>query len=71
MKKFEYKMCYRDNEKDWQAYGVQNSGWTSSLHTNKAGDMKFANELGNEGWELVSVVQFGTSSGYYFKRQVN
>lgn len=63
-------MCLRDNEKDWQEYGVQPTGWTTKQYTNEPGDMEFANELGKEGWELVSVVQFGTGSAYYFKREI-
>jgi len=69
MKKFEYKMSFLDNETIWEESGVQKSGWTGGA-TNLPGDLKFANELGSEGWELVSVVQYGTNSGYYFKREI-
>jgi hypothetical protein len=69
MKKFEYKMYFLDNENVWQNSGVQKSGWSGS-NTNKAGDLDFANSLGRQGWELVSVVQYGTNSGYYFKREI-
>ena len=69
MKKFEHKMYLLDNETVWESSGVQNSGWTSR-DTNKPCDLKFANELGEEGFELVSVVQYGTKSGYFFKREI-
>ena len=44
--------------------------WITKHFGNKAGDLKFANELGNEGFELVAVVQYGTKSGYFFKREI-
>tara|TARA_R110001606_G_scaffold199239_2_gene346907 strand:- start:683 stop:895 length:213 start_codon:yes stop_codon:yes gene_type:complete len=69
MKKYEHKMYLLDNETLWEESGLQKSGWTGG-DTNKAGDLKFANELGNEGFELVAVVQYGTKSGYFFKREI-
>lgn len=69
MKKFEHKMYLLDNEEVWQQNGVQKSGWSGG-NTNKSGDLNFANELGSQGWELVSVVQYATNTGYYFKREI-
>jgi hypothetical protein len=55
MKKFEHKMYLLDNDTVWESSGAQKSGWTGG-DTNKPCDLKFANELGEEGFELVSVV---------------
>ena len=55
-----------DNDKSWSEWGVQGS-W-GKVNSEPA-DMPFANELGKDGWKLFQVSQWGSSSGYYFRRE--
>ena len=67
MKKFEYKQMLLDNEEQWKDAGLQ-KGWAKN--TDKPCSLKFADKLGREGWEMYSVVQYGTNTGYFFKREI-
>ena len=69
MKKFEYKMVHRDNEKLQTAVGILSGGNWNAKWSDHPADIPFANKLGEEGWELVQVQQLGTSSYFFFKRE--
>ena len=32
--------------------------------------MEFANKLGEEGFEMFQVVQYGLNSAYYFRKEI-
>ena len=68
MKKFEYAQVMRNNYKEWWEAGLINS--LGVKKTNKVGSMQFATELGRQGWEMYSVVQYGTNSVYFFRREI-
>lgn len=70
MKRYEYKMIMRDNETVWKEVGIQNSGWLSK-DVEEPRSMEFCNVLGKEGYEMFQVVQYGTNSGYYFRKEIN
>lgn len=70
MKKYEYKMIMRDNETVWKETGIQQgSGWTAKENEEPA-SMEFCNVLGQDGFEMFQVVQYGTDSAYYFRKEL-
>lgn len=69
MKKFEYKMVHRDNEKLQKAVGILSGSIYSAKWSDTPADIPFANRLGDEGWELVHIQSQGTSSYFFFKRE--
>ena len=68
MKKFEYAQVMRNNYKEWREAGLINS--LGVKKTNKVGSMQFATKLERQGWEMYSVVQYGTNSVYFFRREI-
>ena len=69
MKKYEYKMIMRDNETVWQEVGIQGRGW-GSINSEEPASMEFCNVLGQDGFEMFQVVQYGLSSCYYFRKEI-
>ena len=57
-------MIMIDNEEHWQQMGVQSGGAWGLSNNEEASSMPFANNLGNEGFEMFQVVQFGTNLLY-------
>ena len=68
--KYEYKMILRDNENMWKEVGAQTGGSFSLRNNPEPVDMEFCNVLGQEGFEMFQVVQYGTNSAYYFRKQI-
>ena len=62
-------MITRDNETVWEEVGIQSGGMFSD-NNEEAVSMEFCNVLGNEGFEMFQVVQYGTSSSYFFRKQI-
>ena len=69
MKKYEYKMIMRDNETVWQEVGIQGRGW-GSKNSEEPASMEFCNVLGQDGFEMFQVVQYGLNSCYYFRKEI-
>ena len=69
MKKFEHKIVMLDNDKLWTDIGLQGKGIFGGKECDMA-PLPFANQLGDEGWEMVSVVQYSLSTAYFFKREI-
>lgn len=69
MKKYAYKMIMRNNDKTWQGLGLQSGGMFGSSNREPV-DITFANRLGQEGYEMFQVVQYGTESAYYFRKEL-
>ena len=63
-------MILRDNENVWKEVGAQTGGSFSLRNNPYPVDMEFSNELGEEGFEMFQVVQYGTNSGYYFRKEL-
>ena len=49
--------------------GVNTGGWTSK-NSEEPAEMPFANELGEDGWEMFQVVQYALNSCYYFRKVI-
>ena len=69
MKKYEYKMIMLDNETVWKEVGVQGSGWGAS-NSEEPASMEFCNVLGQDGFKMFQVVQYGLNSCYYFRKEL-
>ena len=65
--KYAYKMIMHDNETLWKGIGIQGS-WGSTKEI--PADMPFANELGQDRWEMFQVVQYALNSCYYFRKVI-
>ena len=70
MKKYAYKMIFRDNENMWKEVGAQTGGSFSLRNNPNPVDMEFANKLGEDGFEMFQVVQYGLNSAYYFRKEI-
>ena len=70
MKKFEYKMLLLDNAGVWIEAGAMEAGFKPK-YLGKPVSLKFADELGSEGWELFNVVDYSMSAAsvYFFRRE--
>lgn len=62
-------MLLLDNEETWIEMGAMASGW-GAKNTEQPVSLKFADILGSQGWEMFNVVQYGTNSVYFFKREI-
>ena len=60
--KYEYKMVKRHNNILWEEIGISNN--------RNPVDVDFANELGEDGFEMFQVVQYGIESCYYFRKRI-
>lgn len=59
MKKFEYKMLLLRDAETWIEAGEMIAGFNPKL-LGKPVSLKFADELGSEGWEMFNVVTHHT-----------
>ena len=67
--KYAYKMIMLDNETLWKDIGIMQGGWTSK-NSEEPAEIPFANELGEDGWEMFQVVQYALNSCYYFRKVI-
>ena len=65
--KYEYKMVMKHNDDLWKELGIQ-GGVFSSTNRNPV-EIPFADELGEDGFEMFHVVQYGMESCYYFRKE--
>lgn len=69
-------MLLLNNPSVWIEAGAMIGGFKPTL-LGKPVSLKFADELGSEGWEMFNVVEYntnagnGTSSVYFFKREIS
>jgi len=59
----------KDNAKVWKELGIQTGMWDADKTTPV--EMPFANKLGEDGFEMFQVVQYGMESCYYFRKRIN
>ena len=70
MKKFEYKMLLLKNATTWIEAGAMEKGFDPK-YLSEPVSLKFADELGSEGWEMFNIVSYYQSaiSAYFFRRE--
>jgi hypothetical protein len=66
--KYEYKMIMLNNDDMWKQLGIQKGVWDGNVTTPVP--MPFADELGEDGFEMFQVVQYGLESCYYFRKEI-
>lgn len=73
MKKFEYNSLIFDNKADFPGLlDLKGIEWRDGILSPKELYIhKNINDLGTEGWELVSVVKNGEETTFYFKKEIN
>ena len=64
-------MLLLNNAEVWIEAGAMNSGWNPT-YLKEPVSLKFADELGSQGWEMFNVVDYSQSavSAYFFKREI-
>ena len=68
-------MILKKNSDTWIEAGAMIAGFNPKFSEMPV-SLRFADELGSDGWEMFNVVEYvthgrgGTSSAYFFKREI-